>query len=466
MSSRPELKYIKIPPEPVYALYDAGELDAAKQLALVALKTDPNNVSLINVLAGCYYFLREFSAAEKCMKILYDNVDDLGVAVNYAKVLYYLRKAPEAKIIFEKILRDAPQKITEIDFGLDYSLVCNALGEFEESYRVLQNLDPTDKRVQFNLGWHLLRHGKFTEGFEHLERGNELRVWGSENLYNLPKRKRIKVPGDVKDKRVLFACEGGQGDEVLFARFVQTLKQLGATHVTVMCSPHLIKLFRSLPGADEVVSYADYKNGLVPTYDVYVPAMSSVGLLQRNDPCTGIQFPYLNIDTTAYTHLSHIHQKMIASDKIKIGLRWQGNQEFEHDQFRSIPFQQLLKFQTLGDLYSLQRDSGLEEIKHNDPIVDLSDCMTSWEQTLLYVHELDYVVTSCTSMAHVSAAIGKRVCLICPLVPYFPWAISGETSDWYPNIRIFRQTAYNSWKEPIEACYNWIANDIDQRSKL
>jgi tetratricopeptide (TPR) repeat protein len=461
MSSRPELKPIKIPAEPVYTLYDAGELEAAKQLALVALKTDPNNITLINVLAGCYYFLKEFDNAEKCMKILHSNIDDAGIDVNYAKVLYYLRRAPEAKEILVGALAKDPQKISDTDFALDYSLVCNAIGEFDESYELLQGLDPSDKRVQFNLGWHLLRYGKFSEGFEHLERGNELRVWGSENLYNLPVRKRVKQPSDVIGKRVLFACEGGQGDEVLFARFVQTIKTLGAAHVTVMCSPHLVTVFKTLPGADKVISFADYKLGLAPEYDVYVPAMSSVGLLQLNDPFTGIRFPYLQLDEE---YCFPEADNMLPG--INIGLRWQGNQEFEHDQFRSVPFQQLLKFRTLGNLYSLQRDSGLDEIKHNDPVIDLSEKMTTWERTLAYVNNLDYVVTSCTSMAHIAAAIGKQVCLLCPLVPYFPWAVPGETSDWYPNVRIFRQTVYNSWKEPIESCYNWIQQDITQKQEI
>lgn len=461
---KPELTRIDIPVDPVFALFNAGELKAAKELALVCLKTQPNNVELINTLAGCHFHLQEYPDALKCIELLVHKakLSDPGLLTNYAKVLYYLRRAPEAVEIMRKIFDRSPD--TEI--GLDYSLYLNAIGKFEKSHEIMMSLDLSNSEhqniVDFNLGWYLIRHGQFLEGFRHLEMGNKLRVWGSEATLNLPKEKRLQNKEQVKDKVILMACEGGQGDEIIFARFVQTLKQLGAKKVIISCSPHLASIFSRLVGVDESISQKDVHT---VSYDFYVPAMSSVPLLEITDAKTGIQFPYLSASKAEVDNARKHVEDIIGSDAHlwpRIALRWQGNQEFEHDQFRSVPFQKLLKFGEFGHLFSVQRDSGLDEIKHDDPVITLHEELKTWENTLGYLANMDYVITSCTSIAHAAAAMGRTVCLLAPLVPYFTWAQDGIDSDWYPTIKVFKQTKYNSWDEPIEACHNWIKEQINE----
>ena len=439
----------------ISTLYNSGEFEAAKQLALVMLKTDGNNIELINTLAGCYYELRDYKPAAQCMELLYEkaHIRNEAIRTNYAKVLYYLRRAPEALDLISSLITKDPYNT---DIGLDYALYTNAVGDFESGYSILQQLDQSDGRVQFNLGWHLLRHDLFLEGFEHLAKGTEHRVWGSESQYDLPKRKRLTTTTDVRGKIVLMANEGGQGDEILFARFAQILKQRGAS-VTMACSPQLMSIFSSLIDVDKTINI---KNAKKEKYDYYLPSMNAVSIMQLLSPIEDITCPYLAAKNE-YVKSAKKHLKAVTEvAKPLIALRWQGNQQFEHDQFRSVPFKKLLKFKELGNLYSIQRDSGLEEMRVGDPIVDLSDKLTSWDITLGYIQNMDYVVTSCTSIAHAAAAMGKKVCVLLPLVPYFPWATLQQTSEWYPTVNLFRQTVYNSWDEPIQACFDWIKQDM------
>ena len=66
------------------------------------------------------------------------------------------------------------------------------------------------------------------------------------------------------------------------------------------------------------------------------------------------------------------------------------------------------------------------------------------------INKCDFIITSCTSIAHLSAAMGKKTFIMVPLLPYFIWAQPGETSVYYKNVRLFRQITPKSWIEPFK----------------
>ena len=35
-------------------------------------------------------------------------------------------------------------------------------------------------------------------------------------------------------------------------------------------------------------------------------------------------------------------------------------------------------------------------------------------------------------------------------MPYYIWAINGETTKWYDSVRLFRQTEYGKWDDVFE----------------
>jgi hypothetical protein len=134
---------------------------------------------------------------------------------------------------------------------------------------------------------------------------------------------------------------------------------------------------------------------------------------------------------------------MIAQGRKKIGIRFYGNPEFEHDQFRSPPRQELEKLTKYGQLFSLQ----IEE--EDDIIPNCKHLIKDWQDTYSVFKGLDVLVTTCTSTAHLAGAMGIRCFVLVPLIPYFVWASSGD--PWYPNnVTVIRQTKYNNWNDAIE----------------
>ena len=65
---------------------------------------------------------------------------------------------------------------------IDQQLNLMIRGRFEEAWKLaeeLEALDPTDPKAKFNRGWFLINQGKLQEGFQCLENGRALKVYGS-----------------------------------------------------------------------------------------------------------------------------------------------------------------------------------------------------------------------------------------------------------------------------------------------
>ena len=104
------------------------------------------------------------------------------------------------------------------------------------------------------------------------------------------------------------------------------------------------------------------------------------------------------------------------------------------------------------DLYSLQRDNLVEEVYHYKDITPLHECsLSTFEQTLAEIRDLDIVITSCTSIAHASAAMGKHTIVFTPMSSYYVWCHSGDQSPWYgDNVKLIRQQKPRCWKQPLK----------------
>jgi hypothetical protein len=111
-----------------------------------------------------------------------------------------------------------------------------------------------------------------------------------------------------------------------------------------------------------------------------------------------------------------------------------------------------------AEVYSLQRDYGIEDLQ--DPsVVMLHDKLETFEDTMSAINQLDVVVSSCTSIAHASAALGKRTIVLSPLMSYYIWAEPGEKSSWYgDNVTILKQSKPRSWEGVFERLSELINN--------
>ncbi len=324
---------------------------------------------------------------------------------------------------------------------LDEQLAAGQRGDFtrgEEIARELLAKHPDSHRAAFNRAWYEMRNGNLLAGLECLDRGRWVQAFGSPPL---PTTKPIYRDESLENKHLLFRSEGGLGDEIINVRFAKEFAERGAK-VTVSAAPSLMSVFARVEGVSAVVASeaAPYVH-----HDYWVPAMSAARILQKT---------YNKLDGRAYlsAHSDFIVKwKPVIENKFRegaprIGLKFFGNPKFEHEQLRQFPRQLMIDSLRGRGYLNLQLEDG--ELK-----------IESWEDTLAIVAQLDLVITSCTSVAHASAALGRETWILTPLLPYYIWALPQETSPWYEGVRLFRQTQSGDWTEP----FSKIENELNKR---
>jgi hypothetical protein len=311
------------------------------------------------------------------------------------------------------------------------------------------SLDGSDiwLRHCFNRGWFILQEGNYQDGCKLLENGRFINVYGSPPLATAAP---IFNPEDhdIKGKSIIVSLEGGYGDEIIHARFATSFKKMGADKVYLAAAPELVSLFSRIEGVDGVILR---NQANLVAHDYWVPGFSA-GWIAGHTFDDFPSDPYIipNYDSVK------IWDSVINSEKIKVGIRWAGNPKFEHQQFRKFPENFIINISKYKELqlYSLQRDNNIVQLPEG--VNDLQHFLISWEDTAAAIQNLDLVITSCTSVAHLAAAMGKETWIVVPCLPYHTWTYKtpeAKTSPYYKNVRLFRQKEQGTWNDVFQELY-------------
>jgi hypothetical protein len=344
-------------------------------------------------------------------------------------------------------------KTKPIDSRLDLQVLLNALGREEESFEIsmqLVELAPKDPRILFNHGWHWLKRGQMQKGMALLENGRQLETYGHKPIQSI---RSLWSPQTGRGHRVHLVLEGGFGDEMIHFRFARDLVEKYDCKVNVICQPTIASLFARSP----YVGCVAVREACLGIYhDSWLPGMSAALAL-------GFEFkdisgkPYMYADQTKTVTW---RRRLGDTGKLKVGIRWAGNPKFEHQQFRLFPPNILFELRQNPNvqLYSFQKDSTLSRLPEG--IIDLAPDLNEWDDTAAALMNMDLMISSCTSVAHLSAGLGKPTWVVVPALPYFVWALPGDTSPWYDSVRLFRQGVFGTWTDVAEnlksALSNWV----------
>jgi hypothetical protein len=91
-------------------------------------------------------------------------------------------------------------------------------------------------------------------------------------------------------------------------------------------------------------------------------------------------------------------------------------------------------------------------IRHAAPLNTINELIVNRSSSIMM--NLDLVITSDTSVAHLAGGLGVLVWVALPYVPDWRWLLERSDSPWYPTMRLFRQKSPGDWRgvfEEIEA---------------
>jgi len=72
--------------------------------------------------------------------------------------------------------------------------------------------------------------------------------------------------------------------------------------------------------------------------------------------------------------------------------------------------------------------------------IDAAAAISDWDDTAAVVSLLDRVVTVDTALAHLAGAMARPVTTLLPFAPDWRWGASGESTRWYPSMRLVRRS--------------------------
>ncbi len=374
---------------------------------------------------------------------------------NLSGLLLAAGRAQEAEAAARRALALTPG---EARFESNLAYARKEQGDFAGAVRHLRNAiarDPRDADAHWNLGLTLLAApatpADEAEGWRALEwrhRIPGLGVTPGAALAATP----VWAGEPLAGRTLLLQAEQGLGDTLQLARYARAAKVLAGAGATILeCQPPLERLLRRCAGVDVVVA----RGAALPRADLRVGLFSGPGLLGGMAP-SGAADPYLTAEPERAAHWRARLAALTPGCLFRVGINWQGNPRYRADARRSIAlagFAPLLRAIAAagGGVVSLQKGEGRQQLARlpaDIGVVDVGpelDADGAFLDSAALMTALDLVITSDTAIPHLAGALGVPVWMAVASLPDWRWGLQGETSPWYPTMRLFRQREAGDW---------------------
>ena len=303
-------------------------------------------------------------------------------------------------------------------------------------HRAIQ-LDPSNVPAHFNLGLALLMEGDFENGWR--EYAWRTRAPGYRDYANYPFGIPRWAGQALKGKSILVHAEQGFGDTIQFSRFLTWAADEGA-NVDLFCQPSLRPLLARVRGVRAALSDL----GQPPANDFHLPIIDLGAHFLRSSNSSRWRGPYLSSSretTEAWA------RKLLNLERPRIGLVWSGNVASPMARRRSITAHQIEAALPHGvSLVSLQIPSSKMPGRN---VFDAAAEIGDWDDTAAVIEGLDLVLSVDTAVAHLAAAMGKDAWVLLHFSSDWRWGLRGNTTSWYPSMKLFRQERMNDWTSVI-----------------
>ena len=434
-------------------LHEQGQASAAVASLKKALSYQPNSAQAHSNLGNSLCSLGDFEGAVNALQIA-TSIDpnyaqahnNLGLALqktgNLSAAVSSFKTALHLKKRFPEALNNLGLTLQE------KGEINNAILSFNAALQ----LNPCPIEVKSNLAMAQLLHGDYQQGLDNYEFRFSTKT-GLNALLNKPKSSQWDGRDLKSGQKLLLISEQGLGDTLQFMRYVTLLCRRGLD-VNLCAQTKLHSLIRasgidSSPLSPEEITDSEDAH--------WLPLLSILRHLRvtADDPI--ISDPYIK----APDSLMMTWKERLSSERRPIiGINWQGDPSHEttNSKGRSLPLETFAPIvqKTNASLLSLQKGFGsdqLETCSFRDRFVSCQDQINdTWDflETAAIIANCDLVITSDTSVAHLAGGMGKTTWLLLKNVPEWRWGLKGDTTFWYPSMRLFRQKERGNWNKVME----------------
>ncbi len=357
-----------------------------------------------------------------------------------------------ARQAFERALKIRPDFVEALN---NLGILHHRNGKLDaaaDSLRRAIAAKPDYAEAHRNLAHVLLLEGNFRDGWAEFDWRWRCRDFPSERRAF---RAAPWAGEPVEGKTLLVWGEQGVGDEVHFAHMVPDLIDAGA-NVVLECERRLVPLFkRSFPAATCVARATPPAAETARGIDYQIP-IGSLGRWLRGEAA---RFPkrqsYLAADAAERRALRDKYRD--GGDDTLVGIAWISKNPEVGDEksmaladwrpLADVPGVRFVDLQygdTADERRAFERATG-KPIVHDDAVDQLADMDAFAAQ----VAAMDVVVAISNTTVHVAGALGVPTWVMLNAVPLAVWMMKGETSPWYPSVRLYRQKSAGAWADVV-----------------
>lgn len=324
------------------------------------------------------------------------------------------------------------------DAGLhhNYGIALREAGHMPAALDALDRscrLDPDRPTAQWDRAQALLYLGRFDQGWDAFEWR-----WRIGEIAKIKSRKPEWRGETFRGRTLLVYPEQGFGDTILMSRYLPMVKQRGG-RVLLLCKTPLLRLFSGIGDVDELIPAGEG----IGEFDIHIPMMS----LPRIFGTTGstISRPArLHVPREAKARADVLLDR--GRDHFKLGIVWSGSSTFKGNARRSASLERFFGLAEIPgvQLYSLQkgeREADLDAAGARGLVIDAGAQVEDFADTAALIEGLDLVVMTDSAVAHLTGSLGKPAWNLLNHVPYWLYRLDGETTPWYPSMRLLRQPA-------------------------
>ncbi len=433
-------------------LRDLGKLPEAELLTRKAIEIKPDYAFTHYNMGNIMLDLDKLQEAELSTRKAIELEPDFALAYNnLGIILRDLGKLKKAEL--------STRKAIDLEPGIALShnnlgTILRDLGKLKEaelSTRKAIDLKPDFADAYFNLSLIELLKGDYESGLKHYEfrakRKKYITIHSNPNIQKVEDRK-------LKSKeKILVVSEQAPGDVIFHMRYLLPLKKQGVD--VSFCAP---KKLHSL-----IKDSGIHPNPLSPeectlvTEGEWIPLLSLLKYFKVSPNNPVINTPYLSTTET----LKDKWRKILSNEKRPIiGINWQGSKKLDETFYkgRSIPLEKFSKLLEKNDIRFLSFQKGfgseqMEECTFKDHFVSCQkqiDEIWDYSETAAIIEGCDLIITNDCSIGPLSAGMGKKVWLMLKKIPFWTWGLEGESTFWYPSMRLFRQKELDNWDEVME----------------
>lgn len=407
-----------------------------------ALALAPNFANALNNKGIALHELRRCAEALACYDRALAIRPSAEIHINRGNTLQRLNRLDEALAAYDRALQIKPGSAEAFDCRGNAML---KLGRFDAALACFDKalaLRPDDPDAAFNRGFLMLLKGDLAQGW----RGYQRR-WDKKTAPELTCRLPFPVwRGEpIGGKTIIVYEEQGFGDVIQFFRYLGLLVEKGAK-VTFVVRASLLALLR--PGAEAVRMLTAAPED--EAFDFQCALLSLPLAFGATLDAIPARIPYLRADGARV----RTWRDRLGTQGFRVGIAWQGSRT-DADLGRSPPLAAFLGLAAIPGvrLISLQKNDGVEQLAALPEGMAVETLGADFDagddaflDTAAAMENLDLVISSDTSVAHLAGALGRPVWLALKHAPDWRWMLERSDSPWYPTMRLFRQRRRDDWR--------------------